>query len=416
MRASPRSSWPGPAAAAWRSSSSASMVRDRRIIFTASFLRAVANGLIGVLAGIYLAQLGLDPAAWGAVLGAGIAGTAVGAAGVMFWGDRIGRKRWLVGLGVLAAAGGTAFAFSSQIVVLGVAAFLGMLNSLGKDRAAALAIEQAILPSTGDDAGRTRAFAWYNVIQDVGHALGAALAVLPPFLRDFAAVDALDSLRAAVILYAALYAVTAILYLDLSSQAESPTAVLRVEVSPQSRSILAKMSFLFALDSFAGGFQGSALFAYFFHAQFGASEAAIGMLFVGARIMNAFSHLGAAWLAARIGLVNTMVFTHTPSSLLTFTIPFTGSFEIAAVLFVLREGLAEMDVPTRQSYLMALAPTHERTRASGMSQLARAAGRMVAPLFAGAAMQGGALWLPLAAGASVKIAYDLLLWRAFRRL
>src|SRR5204862_7252030 len=130
------------------------MVRDRRSLLTASFLRAVAIGLIGVLAGIYLAQLGLDPAAWGAVLGAGLAGTAVGAAGVMFWGGRVGRKRWLVGLGVLAAAGGIAFAFSSQIVVLGVAAFLRLLNSLGKDRAAALAIEQAILPATGDDADR----------------------------------------------------------------------------------------------------------------------------------------------------------------------------------------------------------------------------------------------------------------------
>src|SRR6266581_1242089 len=269
-------------------------------------MRAVANGLIGVLAGIYL--------------------------------------------GVLGAAGGIVFAFSSQIVVLGVAAFLGMLNSLGKDRAAALAIEQAILPSTGGDAERTRAFAWYNVIQDVGHALG----VLPPFLREFAGVNPLDSLRAAVIVYALLYAATAVLYLGLTSQAEAPTAALRVEVSPQSRAILTKMSLLFALDSFAGGFQGSALFAYFFHAQFGASEAAIGVLYVGARIMNAFSHLGAAWLAARIGLVNTMVFTHTPSSILTFTIPFTGSFEVAAVLFLLREGLSEMDVPTRQSYLMAV--------------------------------------------------------------
>src|SRR6266496_553379 len=242
-------------------------------------MRAVANGLIGVLAGIYLAELGFDPAAWGAVLGAGIAGTAAGAAGVMFWGDRIGRKRWLVGLGVLGAAGGIVFAFSSQIVVLGVAAFLGMLNSLGKDRAAALAIEQAILPSTGGDAERT---------------------------REFAGVNPLDSLRAAVILYAVLYAATAVLYLGLTSQAEAPTAALRVEVSPQSRTILTKMSLLFALDSFAGGFQGSALFAYFFHAQFGASEAAIGMLYVGARVMNAFSHMGAAWLAARIGLVNTM--------------------------------------------------------------------------------------------------------------
>ncbi len=370
------------------------MLRDRRIIFAASFLRAVANGLIGVLAGIYLAQLGLDPAAWGAVLGAGIAGTAVGAAGVMFWGDRIGRKRWLVGLGVLAAAGGIVFAFSSQAVVLGVAAFLGMLNSLGKDRAAALAIEQAILPSTGDDADRTRAFAWYNVIQDVGHALGAGLAVLPPLLRDFAGVDPLDSLRAAVVLYAVLYAVTAVLYLSLTSQAD----------------------FLFALDSFAGGFQGSALFAYFFHAQFGASEAAIGMLFVGARIMNAFSHLGAAWLAARIGLVNTMVFTHTPSSLLTFTIPFTGSFEIAAVLFLLREGLSEMDVPTRQSYLMAVVRPEERTFAGGVTNLARMCARALAPVFAGSAMQALTLGAPIMAAAGLKILYDALLYVSFRKL
>ncbi len=131
------------------------MNRDRRIVFAASFMRAVANGLIGVIAGIYLAELGFDPAAWGVILGAGIAGTAVGAAGVMFWGDRIGRKHWLIALGILAAAGGLVFAFSSQAVVLGTAAFLGMLNSLGKDRAAALAIEQAILPSTGAEGDRT---------------------------------------------------------------------------------------------------------------------------------------------------------------------------------------------------------------------------------------------------------------------
>src|SRR5256886_15179003 len=119
-------------------------------------MRAVANGVVGVLAGIYLAELGFGPAGWGGVLGAGIAGTAAGAAGVMFWGDRIGRKRWLVALGVLGAAGGIVFAFSSQIIVLGVAAFLGMLNSLGKDRAAAAASEQAILPSTRPHAPGTR--------------------------------------------------------------------------------------------------------------------------------------------------------------------------------------------------------------------------------------------------------------------
>jgi MFS family permease len=390
--------------------------RDRRIVFAASFMRAVANGLVGVVAGIYLAELGFDPAAWGVILGAGVAGTAVGAAGVMFWGDRMGRKRWLIGLGILAAAGGMVFAFSSQMVVLGTAAFLGMLNSLGKDRAAALAIEQAILPSTGGEGDRTRAFAWYNVIQDIGHALGAALAVLPTALRDYAGVDALDSLRAAVVVYAVLYATTAVLYLALSHAAESPTAAIRVEVTPQSKSILWKMSFLFALDSFAGGFQGSALFAYFFHAQFGASEATIGMLFVGARIMNAFSHLGAAWLAERIGLVNTMVFTHTPSSILTFTIPFTGSFEVAAILFLLREGLSEMDVPTRQSYLMAVVRPEERTFAGGVTNLARMIARAVAPMFAGTAMQTLTLGAPIMAAATLKIVYDALLYVAFRKV
>ena len=389
---------------------------DRRIIFAASFLRAVANGLIGVLAGIYLSQLGFEPAAWGAVLGAGVAGTAFGAAGVMFWGDHLGRRRWLIALGVLAAAGGIVFAFSSQIVVLGVAAFFGMLNSLGKDRAAALALEQAILPSTGTEADRTRAFAWYNVVQDIGHALGAGLAAVSPLLREFAGLDPLDSLRGAVVLYALLYAATAVLYLGLSKQAEAPADALRVKVSPGSRKILARMSALFALDSFAGGFQGSALFAYFFHAQFGVSEATVGMLFVGARIMNAFSHLGAAWLARRIGLVNTMVFTHTPSSILTFTIPFTGSFEVAAVLFLLREGLSEMDVPTRQSYLMAVVRPEERTFAGGVTNLARMCARAVAPVLAGSAMQALTLGAPIMAAAGLKVLYDALLFFSFRKV
>jgi MFS family permease len=392
------------------------MLHDRRIVFAASFLRAVANGLIGVVAGIYLAELGFEPAAWGAVLGAGVAGTAVGAAGVMFWGDHFGRRRWLIALGALAAAGGIVFAFSSQILVLGAAAFLGMLNSLGKDRAAALALEQAILPSTGGDADRTRAFAWYNVIQDVGHALGAGLAVVSPFLREFAGLTPLDSLRGTVVVYALLYAGTAVLYLKLSKRAEAPAAALEVRVTPGSRAILTRMSFLFALDSFAGGFQGSALFAFFFHQQFGASEATVGMLFVGARVMNALSHLGAAWLASRIGLVNTMVFTHTPSSILTFTIPFTGSFEVAALLFLLREGLSEMDVPTRQSYLMAVVRPEERTFAGGVTNLARMVARAVAPVFAGAAMQTVALGAPIMAAACLKVLYDGLLYFSFRKI
>ena len=391
-------------------------LRDREIVFAAGFLRAVANGLIGVVAGIYLADLGLNPAAMGVVLSAGIAGTAFGAAGVTFWGDRAGRRRWLIVLAVLTAAGGAVLAAASQVALLGAAAFLGMMNSLGKDRAAALALEQAILPSTGDDAGRTKVFAWYNVVQDIGHGIGAALAVLPWLLREYAGLGQVDSLRGAVVLYALLYAAAAALYLGLSRRAESPTAALRVRISPASRTILAKMSLLFALDSFAGGFLGSALFAFFFHQQFGVSEAVIGILFVGARVMNAFSHLGAAWLASRIGLVNTMVFTHTPSSLLLMTIPFMDSFALAAAFFLLREGLSEMDVPTRQSYLMAVVRPEERTFAGGVTNLARMGARAVSPMLAGGAMQALTLGTPLVAAAMMKILYDVLLYVSFRKL
>jgi MFS family permease len=394
----------------------AAMPADRRAVFAAGFLRATANGLIGVVAGIYLAQLGFSPAAFGVVLAAGIAGAAVAAAAVTLWGDRVGRRRGLVLLALASAAGGAMIAAASDLVVLAAAAFLGMMNSLGKDRAAAAALEQAILPGTVDDAGRTRVFAWYNVTQDIGHALGAALAAAPELARAAGLAAEVGSLRFAVCIYAALLVASAFAYARLSPAAEVRREERAPAISPQSRRILWRLCALFALDSFAGGFLGSALFAYFFYARFGVGEAAIAALFVGARIMNALSHLAAAWLARRIGLINTMVFTHTPSSLLLLTIPFTDSFALAAVLFLLREGLSEMDVPTRQSYLMAVVRPEERTFAGGVTNLARMAARAAAPLIAGGAITAVALWTPLVAAAVMKVAYDWLLWVQFRKV
>jgi predicted MFS family arabinose efflux permease len=190
----------------------------------------------------------------------------------------------------------------------------------------------------------------------------------------------------------------------------------RLAGAPGTRRAIHRFAALSALDSFGGGFIGSALIAYFFYLKFGVSEGALAALFLVGRIMTVLSHFGAAWLAGRVGLVNTMVFTHIPSSLLLLTIPLTGSFALAAFLFILREGLVEMDVPTRQSYLMAIVQPEERAYASGISQLGRAAGRVIAPGIAGGAMQLGGLWFPLVAGATLKIAYDLLLWRAFRHV
>ena len=198
--------------------------------------------------------------------------------------------------------------------------------------------------------------------------------------------------------------------------AESATPRAQEKVSDETRRTLWKIASLFAVDSLAGGFLTTALLAFFFYERFGAPEGAIALLFFGARVLNAMSHLGAAWLAARIGLVNTMVLTHIPSSLLLMTVPFAPSFAVAALLFLVREGLVEMDVPTRQSYVMAVVRPEERTFASGVTHLVRLLGWALAPAAAGLLMRGLSLGAPLVVGAALKISYDVLLYAAFRKV
>lgn len=393
---------------------------DRLLIYGAALLRGLAAGAISVLAAVYLAKRGFDEAALGVVLSAGMAGVLAGTIFGTYFADRIGRRRSLVTLAVLAAVGGSLLVATDTLWAAALVAFFGMLNTQGSDRGAAQALEQAILPATTTDADRTQVFARYNAIADVGGAAGALLAALPALLRDRWQVPELRAYDATVLVYAALILIVAVLYARLSAHAESAPvpslADLAHDAPPSIRRQVRKFAGLAALDAIGGGFIGSALIAYFLYARFGVNEAELALLFVAARTMIVVSHFVAAWLARRIGLVNTMVFTHIPSSLLLLTLPIAPTFGVAAVLFILREGLSEMDVPTRQSYLMAIVPPHERAWAAGISQLARAAGRMVSPALAGAAMQAGALWLPLAAGAAIKIVYDLLLWRAFRQI
>ncbi len=388
---------------------------DRKLIYTAAFLRSLATGMVGVLIGIYLARAGFDPARTGAVIGAGLGGAALAALVVTLLGDRWGRRRTLVALSLLAAGGGFAVAAVSGFTLIAGAAFVGMLNGMGRDRGASAIIDQAILPATAPDAERTKAFAFYNVFQDAGHACGGLLAATPALLRATLGMEEIPAFRLALAGYASILVATALVYMRLSGSIEgSRLRAERLRVSPQGRQVLRKISPLFAVDSLAGGFLTTALLAYFFYERFGAGEAAVGLLFFGARVVNAGSHLGAAWLAKRIGLVNTMVFTHIPSSLLLVTVPFAPSFTVAAILFLLREGLVEMDVPTRQSYVMAVVRPEERTFASGVTQLVRLGSWAIAPAFAGAMMKGLSLATPLLVGAGMKIGYDLLLYAAFR--
>jgi predicted MFS family arabinose efflux permease len=390
--------------------------RLRRILYAAAFVRAAAVGLVAVTIGLYCARLGLSAARIGAIVSAALWGGALATFLTLLAGARYSPRTMLVLLASLPALGGAVFVSTDAFPLLLASAFVGMFGVHGRDRGAIPILEQALLPATVPDGGRTRAFAWYNVLLDAGYAAGGFAAALPSALETWTRLGPLDAMRATLGVFCALNAAAAILYARLPRRLPEARAVRLRELSPASRPIVAKISLLFLVDAFGGGFIGSALLAYFFAERFGVSPAALAALFGVGRLLSAVSHLGAAWLARRIGLVNTMVFTHIPSSLLLFTIVASSDFGLAAFLFLLREGLNEMDVPTRQSYVMAVVRPDERLAAAGVTSLVRAGGWAAAPILAGVMMQVGGLGLPLLAAGTLKIAYDLLLWREFRRV
>jgi MFS family permease len=391
------------------------MKADRGLLLAAAALRATGTSLVGVLLGIYLADLGLDAETIGAIATAGLAGATIAALFVTWQGDRWGRRRTLIALVSVGALAAAALLAARSPWAIGALAFLGMVNAMGRDRGAAAVLEQATLPATVPPERRTLAFAWYSALHDGGGALGSLLAGLPAVLAVWLGLSAAAAARSTLALYPLLLLAGAALYLRLSPAVEIAPGPRR-PVSPSTRRILWRISALFAVDGIGGGLLVTTLLSYFFFERFGASPAAVAALFFGARIANLLSHFGAAWLARRIGLVNTMVFTHIPASLLLVAVAFVPTFPLAAVLFLLRESLVEMDVPTRQSYVMAVVAPEERTVASGVTNIVRLAGWATGPALAGLAMDHLALGAPLLLGAGIKIGYDLLLYGAFRRL
>lgn len=388
--------------------------RQRRILYAAAFLRALGIGLMAVLIGLYASRLGLSAAQIGIVLSCALWGAALAALLTLVYGPRVSERVLLITLCTLPALGGALFLAADALPVMSIAAFIGMFNVHGRDRGAIPIVEQALLPATTDDAGRTKVFAWYNVLLDAGYAIGGLLAALPTLFEMSLGLATLDAMRAALALFCVLYAASAILYSRLPPRVSAPVGL--GQLSAASRPIVRKISWLFFLDAFGGGFIGSALFAYFFAERFGATAAEVAILFAAGRVLSAFSHLVAAWLAKRIGLVNTMVYTHVPSCLLLFTIVAADTLPLAAFLFLVREALNEMDVPTRQSYVMAVVRPEERLAAAGITSLVRSGGWAMAPVLAGVLMQWGGLGLPLVVAGATKLTYDFLLWREFRRV
>ena len=348
----------------------------------------------------------------------GLAGCASGTLTGTLWADRLGRRRTLMMLGMLMALGGIVTALTQHFMFLAFGFALGMINGMGRDRGLGLTVEQAMLAQLSGHQERTLRFAWYNVAVDSGNALGALMALLPALLRQQWHLDTLPSYQWTWCFYAVLCLASALLPLGISDAVESPTPSEKSlpHLSAESRPRIFKFAALSGLDSLGGGFLSTALLSYWFFQRFGVSEVFLGPLFFVARLANGLSHLGAAWLAKRIGLVNTMVFTHLPSSLLLLTIPFMPNLPVASILFVLRECLVEMDVPTRQSYIVAVVKPEERLAAAGITNLTRGAAWALGPLLASPLIAVGGAAIPLLVGPSIKVVYDLCLYRAFKHI
>ena len=389
---------------------------DIALLCLTGFIRSLATGLIGVVLGVYLFRLGQGSTHIGVVMASGLAGAAVATAWITLRTD-LARRRSLICLALLWSVGGVGLALVSNTAGLVLCVFIGMVNAMGTDRSAAYAIEQSILPSLVKDSHRTWAFSLYHLVLDIGGALGALSAALPIMLYRWRGISILAAYKAILFGYAALGLLSAFAYLFLSPRIESHSRNRKaIALSATGKKHIYGLAGLFAIDAFGGGFLTDALVAYWFFRRFGVSEAQLGILFSAIHLLNAASHVGAAWLAKQIGLLKTMVFTHLPSSLFLIAVPFAPSFPFAAALLLARESLVEMDVPTRQSYVTAVVEPHERMFAAGLTNLSRNVFWAVASGLSGVLMQGLSFSAPLIAGGGLKVGYDILLYRRFRHI
>ncbi len=394
--------------------------RDLALIFATRVVRLAAYGLLSVVLVLYLSALGVSEAGIGLLLTLSLIGDVAVSFWMATWADRLGRRRMLRCGAVLMGLAGAVFLVTRDFTALALAATLGILSPSGSEIGPFLSIEQAALAQLLPDARRTRGFAWYTLVGSAATAAGSlsggALAQLLRW-RGFAPLDAY---RGVLLGYLALAGLLAVLFFLLSPAVEAPAA------SPsggrrfgllRSRGVVLKLSGLFALDAFAGGFVVQSLLAYWLHLRFGLDAAALGAVFFGANLVAGASALLAAGIAARIGLVRTMVFTHIPSNVLLCVVPLMPTAPLAVGLLLLRFSISQMDVPTRQSYTMAVVAPDERAAAAGITAIARSVGASASPALAGLLLASAALVnVPLVAAGLLKIVYDLLLYRSFRGL
>jgi MFS family permease len=399
------------------------LTRDGWLLFVTRFARLFAYGSLSVILVFYLIGLGLTEVQSGLVLTLTLAGDVVVSLYLTTRADRIGRRRMLIIGAILMAAAGLAFASTHNLLFLIIAGTIGVISPSGNEVGQFLSIEQAALSHIVPATARTEVFAWYTLAGSLATALGALCGGFVTQVLQRTSLTPVASYRAVVILYAALGMLLAFLFTRLSAMVEvdafSNGAVSRASLShvfgiTRSRNVVLKLSSLFALDSFAGGFVVQSFAAYWFYLRFGVQPATLGAIFFWANVFAGISALVASRLAARIGLVRTMVFTHLPSNILLILVPLMPNLSLAVLVLLLRFSISQMDVPARQSYIMAVVPAEERSAAGGFTGVARTTGAAISPLFAGFLFARPSLIsVPFFLAGALKIVYDLMLYRGF---
>ena len=392
--------------------------KDVRILFATRITRLFAYGFLSVVLALYLIEAGLS--AW--QIGMLLALTLAGDAAISLWlttnADRIGRRHMLtVGAGLMLLAG-IVFLITRNPLVLTAAAIVGVISPSGNEIGPFLSIEQAALSQLVADENRTRLFAWYNLAGSFATATGALAGGWLAQSLQSNGWTKLASFQFVLAGYALAGIALAVSFQTLSAAVEvvrttgNPKRVLGLH---KSRSVVLKLSALFALDAFAGGLIVQSMFALWLHMRFGVDTGVIGSVFFGANILAGISALLAANIAARFGLINTMVFTHIPSSIFLVLVPLMPNLPLAIGAIMLRFSISQMDVPARQSYTMAVVEPDERSAAAGVTAIARSIGAALSPSITGYLLGVPALYaVPFFVSGTLKIIYDLALWREFR--
>jgi len=391
-------------------------------LFATRIVRLFCYGFLSVVLTLYLVQAGLDEKQIGLLFTLTLAGDA----GITLWlttsADRFGRKRTLLVGALLMIGAGVVFILTKNPLLLMVAAIIGVISPSGNEIGPFLSVEQASLTQLIPDQRRTHVFAWYNLSGSFATATGALAGGWLAQALQGGGVSAFNSYRAVLLGYALGGVVLIVLFLGFSAAIEVPASVLRKAAKRtlglhRSRNIVFQLSALFSMDAFAGGLVVQSMIAYWFHVRFGVEAGIIGSIFFGANILAGISALSAGALAKKIGLINTMVFTHIPSNILLMMVPLMPSLPLAILVLLLRFSISQMDVPTRQSYTMAVVAPDERSAASGVTAIARSVGAALSPSLTGIFLSVPVLLsIPFFLSGGLKIIYDLLLYHRFRQL